>query len=152
MIAVSLILKCLVGLLCGDTLSFWDGHPGAAYTADPVVVSTGHLPPRICIEGSRPDESQVSLKILVLVYWGSDSVFESMREPLDWYRHQYNGSANLSVTASDFIKSFLNTFILSLDYWEHLRIDLRMRLIWSCRDFHLPCSLSARALVHSTVD
>lgn len=67
MMLVSLILKCLVGLLCGDTLSVWDGHPGATYTADPVVVSTGHLPPRLCIEGSRPDESQVSFKILVFV-------------------------------------------------------------------------------------
>lgn len=51
-------LKCL-GLLCGDTLSHGDGHPGAAYTADPAVVSTGHLPPRLCTEGPRPDEGQV---------------------------------------------------------------------------------------------
>lgn len=53
------ILKCLAGLLCGYTLSHWDGHSGAEDPADPVVVPKSDLPPGLCAEGPGPDESQV---------------------------------------------------------------------------------------------
>lgn len=53
----------LPGLLRGDPLPHGDGHPGAAGTADPSVVTAGDLPAGLRAEGPGPHESQVSIGV-----------------------------------------------------------------------------------------